>query len=176
MKNLILTLAAAILICTFSTFQSDSFLLVWTMNNMKLLCDEIARSSALSIEMEALSEGIISFDIEEGDLQGHKAFNRGLRDLKGRSNTFIFNDSKIQYYITFVSQDAIITYNSMGNVVKRKPFEETFTLECRDETITVRPGMVIAEICCGRANYSLSFLRNTKELTTYSVYEYVLPY
>ncbi len=177
MKNMIVTIAAVVLICNLLMFQKDTSNLVWTMENIKYISDEMARTASLHIDEEDWASGEIAFEARAGNDKAKAAYEGAIKDLSKRAGHFLFDKDKMKYYITFVdSQNGIVTFDEKNNVLRRERLledDQEISLYCQNKTVQVSKGTVLVEIDCKNANYSLRFLRSDNGLRCFSIYEYV---
>ena len=111
MKNMIISFAIVLLIANFMMFQKDSYNLVYAMNAMKNISDEMARAAALSIDYEKLSEGRFDFDQTKGKSMANRAFEDGIAAFNNRNHDELFNTNLINYTVSFNESSGRVTVN-----------------------------------------------------------------
>lgn len=105
MKNMIITLAIILLLSNLLMFQKDTNALVWTMNNMKFVADEMARSAALEVDEEKYSIGDFEFEEKSGKEAAEKAFEQGIESVEKRASIVLFDKEKVNYTVEFDNEN-----------------------------------------------------------------------
>lgn len=123
MKNMIISLAIVLLIANFMMFQKDSYNLVYAMNAMKNIADDMARSAALSIDYEKLSEGKFDFDQTEGRYMAKRAFDEQIAAFEKRNHDELFDYNNIKYSLSFNEASGKVTVNiDLGKANYKLPY------------------------------------------------------
>lgn len=123
MKNMIISLAIVLLIANFMMFQKDSYNLVYAMNAMKNIADDMARSAALSIDYEKLSEGKFSFNQTEGKYMAKRAFDEQIAAFEKRNHDELFDYRNVKYDLSFNEASGKVTVNiDLGKANYKLPY------------------------------------------------------
>ena len=126
MKNMIITLAIMLLLTNLIMFQKDTNTLVWTMNNMKLMADEMARSAALEVDEEQYALGTIKFNEQAGKKAAASAFSSGIKSIEDRAALRLFDRENITYTLSFNDEKRQVTVKlNLGTAKYALPYLRT---------------------------------------------------